>query len=149
MTVCKTTGRKAAVRGCACVSCVKIRAAAAAWRRRVRREQPERARRWRRMINERNHRIYREERETVLRHYAGGVLRCSCCGLQPYEFLTLEHVNGGGRQHRQQPHVRGGQLYHWLIRQNFPPGYDVLCYNCNCVKRVYDICPHQRVPHRE
>ena len=66
---------------------------------------------------------------------------CSCCGETAEAFLTVDHINGGGRQHRKQ--VRGG-LYKWLKNVGFPKDeYRLLCFNCNCVRGTRGYCPHE------
>jgi hypothetical protein len=59
--------------------------------------------------------------------------------------LTIDHINGGGRQHRLQAGVKG-DFYTWLKRNGFPPGFQVLCWNCNHAKHVLGECPHQKKP---
>jgi hypothetical protein len=40
--------------------------------------------------------------------------------------------------------LRGGvRFYSWLRRNNYPEGYQVLCFNCNIAKGLYGVCPHQ------
>lgn len=82
-------------------------------------------------------------KQECLTHYAGGEPRCSCCGVTHLDFLTIDHVNGGGRQHREQDNNFKQNPYAWLIRQKFPTGYRVLCYNCNCAIGVRGRCPHE------
>lgn len=77
----------------------------------------------------------------VLEAYAGRYPACRCCGEKGVPFLTIDHVNGGGTKHIRS--LRGG-LYGWLIRNKFPEGFQVLCFNCNCAKRDTGICPHKR-----
>jgi hypothetical protein len=36
-------------------------------------------------------------------------------------------------------------IYSWLIQNNFPGGYQVLCHNCNMAKAFYKVCPHKEV----
>jgi hypothetical protein len=77
----------------------------------------------------------------VLSHY-GGV--CGCCGEAEIRFLSIDHINGGGRAHREaMPGIRGASFYRWLRGQGFPTGYRVLCHNCNCAIGFYGECPHQ------
>ena len=79
----------------------------------------------------------------VLEHYGK---TCSCCGETCIPFLSLDHINGDGRQHRQQlPGCgTGPKLYRWLIKNGFPPGFRVLCINCNWgAKWNNGLCPHQ------
>lgn len=83
----------------------------------------------------------------VLDHY-GGV--CSCCGESWPVFLTMDHIHGGGNAHRRtSSDVK--VIYRWLVRNNYPPGFQVLCFNCNFAKHVKKVCPHQstngRNPH--
>jgi hypothetical protein len=59
--------------------------------------------------------------------------------------LTLDHVYGGGAADERQLGSLGGRLYRHLKRSGFPPGFQVLCYNCNVGKYRNDgTCPlHQ------
>lgn len=68
---------------------------------------------------------------------------CACCGEQEIIFLTLDHIDGGGNKHRKE--IGGGGLnqYLFLRRNNYPSGFQVLCYNCNCAKGFFGKCPHQ------
>lgn len=79
-------------------------------------------------------------REQVLNHY--GTI-CACCYENQQEFLTIDHIKGGGNQHRKEV-GSGPAFYSWLIKQNFPEGYQTLCYNCNCSKGHLGYCPHDR-----
>ena len=84
-----------------------------------------------------------KQRKTVLEHYGGNPPKCACCNEATYEFLTLNHMNGGGTKERKRIGPAG--LMRWLINKNFPSGYNVLCYNCNCANASVGICPHQKV----
>lgn len=77
--------------------------------------------------------------------YGGNPPRCACCGETHPEFLSLDHMNGGGRQHRLKLHGGGRAIYYFLKREGFPLGYRVLCVNCNTAIGLYGYCPHQRV----
>ena len=68
--------------------------------------------------------------------------KCVCCGETIIEFLTIDHINGGGTKHRKE--VVGGRLYDWLIKNNFPEGYQILCMNCNMAEGIFGGCPHKR-----
>ncbi len=59
--------------------------------------------------------------------------KCQICGEDHWEFLTLDHTNGGGIQHREGLGIGGGvSFYTWLRRQGWPKdGYRLLCFNCN------------------
>jgi hypothetical protein len=78
----------------------------------------------------------------IIQHY-GGV--CSCCGENRIEFLSVDHIDGGGNQHNQKLRKEGTTLYRWLIKNNFPPGFQVLCYNCNTARyHNGGTCPHKQ-----
>jgi predicted restriction endonuclease len=84
----------------------------------------------------------KQNRALVLEHYGS---RCACCGEAHQEFLCVDHINGGGNQHRKLLHLMpGGQMYRWLIRNNFPEGFRLLCWNCNSSLGMRGYCPHQQ-----
>jgi hypothetical protein len=85
---------------------------------------------------------WKRQRLQVLFHYSGGLLKCACCGENTYEFLSLDHVRGGGTAHRKQLGTR--YILSYLIQAGFPSGYQVLCHNCNQAKGFYLKCPHKR-----
>lgn len=70
----------------------------------------------------------------VVGHYSGGTFACSCCGEKGVDFLTIDHINGGGRKQSRQLGVFGSNFYYWLVRHGCPTGYAVLCMNCNSSK---------------
>jgi hypothetical protein len=81
----------------------------------------------------------------VLTHYSGNPPKCACCGETHVEFLSIDHINGGGERHRKSLNKQSGSpFYIWLIKNDFPEGYRVLCLNCNTSLGVYGYCPHQR-----
>lgn len=94
---------------------------------------------------------YLDNRERVLRDSKAARARnkalvydhygraCSCCGETTPEFLTIDHVSGGGNVLRR----RYGDIYKKMIRDGFPEDLRTMCFNCNC-GRVFNngICPH-------
>jgi len=97
----------------------------------------------RKRANEYNRKKRREMREICINHYGG---RCECCGENIYEFLTIDHINGGGNQHVKEikKEMNTNSIYAWLIKHNFPEGFRVLCYNCNCCLGHYGYCAHKK-----
>lgn len=81
----------------------------------------------------------------VLKHYSNNKLKCICCGEKMIEFLSIDHINGGGNKERKSLKSYGGKVYYmWLIKNGFPKGLQVLCYNCNLSKyHCGGICPHK------
>lgn len=76
-------------------------------------------------------------REKVMQHYGN---KCICCGETEQVFLTIDHIKGGGRKHRKEI---GGHIHRWLIKNNYPEGFQILCWNCNVAKHILGKCPHQ------
>lgn len=71
----------------------------------------------------------------VLNHYSNHNLKCKNCNEIHIEFLEIDHINGGGKKHKKSLHLYGNALYRWLVKNNYPDGYQVLCSNCNWKKR--------------
>lgn len=82
----------------------------------------------------------------IIEHYAGNPPSCQCCGESIYEFLTIDHINGQGRQKRKELGINSSiGYYSWIIHNNYPDDLQVLCWNCNCGRntRPDKICPHK------
>jgi hypothetical protein len=79
-------------------------------------------------------------REKVLDHYGR---KCACCGEKHKAFLTTDHVDGKGNLKARDTIRAGHGLWRWLIKNNFPPGFQTLCYNCNIGKYRCGVCPHK------
>jgi hypothetical protein len=87
----------------------------------------------------------RKVKINAMSHYSKGQPVCACCGETELTFLTIDHINNDGNKHRkEEPKAR--QLYPWLIKNNFPEGFQVLCWNCNVGKKYYGRCPHKLTP---
>jgi len=85
---------------------------------------------------------YRKRKRRVFAAYGG---KCACCGESHVEFLTIDHIDGGGTQHRKKLKVEGGAgIYRWLETNGFPDGFRVLCWNCNCAIGIHGYCPHEK-----
>lgn len=93
-------------------------------------------------------RAWRREWDKKQRHaaiMAYGGYRCVCpgCDATESEFLSIDHIKGGGHQHRREIGI-GANFFVWLRKNNYPPGYRVLCHNCNQARGFYGYCPHER-----
>lgn len=85
---------------------------------------------------------YRELKAEVFSAYGGYV--CRCCGETEPLFLCIDHMDGGGEKHRKEVGAIGRMFYHWLKKNNFPDGFQVLCNNCNMGKHLNGgVCPHE------
>ena len=102
------------------------------WQReyhKIHKEDPEHHRR-------RGRELYRKQKYKVLSHYSNGDPQCLHCGITDIDVLSLDHIDGGGTQHKK---VTGGHNYRWIINNNFPGGFQILCFNCNWKKRLHQI----------
>jgi len=94
--------------------------------------------------------IYRNKLKSIVLDKYGG--KCACCGDTHYEFLCIDHVKGGGNKHRREvlkSCSHGHALYRWIIRNNFPRIFRILCANCNQAIGIHGYCPHQKVENPE
>lgn len=83
----------------------------------------------------------RRVKRAALEAYGG--VKCACCGEAEFLFLTIDHVNNDGATHRREIGSAGSSFYRWLKNNGYPPGFQVLCYNCNCGRNANNgTCPH-------
>jgi len=75
----------------------------------------------------------KERKSKVLTHYGNGKLACVKCGFNDIRALSIDHINSDGYKHRL-TRIHGG-MYNWLIKNNYPTGFQTLCMNCQWVKR--------------
>jgi len=88
-------------------------------------------------INSTNNALLLKSKIDGIQIYGG---KCQCCGESNIKFLTLEHLSGRDKTKKR----RTGKMAWNIARlEGYPDTYTVLCYNCNCAKGVYGICPHQ------
>jgi hypothetical protein len=90
-----------------------------------------------------NSRVSRlNKRVKVIDAYGG---KCECCEELNYCFLTIDHVNGITGNCINDRNIN---LYKKLIDNNFPKDdYRLLCYNCNCSRGHFGVCPHEKQRH--
>jgi hypothetical protein len=102
----------------------------------------ERTMRWRKAnpewVKAYDRKLHARDRAAVLDHYGNA---CACCGEMTPEFLTVDHINDDGAEHRRAGVTR---IYRWLVKNNYPDGFQLLCWNCNAAKQFSNGCPHQR-----
>ena len=66
----------------------------------------------------------------VLNAYGG--CKCNHCGIEDIEVLCIDHIDNSGAKHRKE--MIGKRMYEYLIANNFPKGFQILCRNCNWKK---------------
>ena len=93
---------------------------------------------------------YRRLKDEVFEAYGG--YRCACCGETESAFLDVHHLDGKGAERRREINpndyrsASGYATYRWLVSNGFPPGFQVLCANCNHGRfRNGGVCPHQQL----
>jgi hypothetical protein len=82
--------------------------------------------------------------------YSGPI--CNCCGFSEHiDFMQMDHIDGSGHKHLQPngKRYKGETLYRWLIENNFPEGFQVLCANCNFFKSNNKQCHHKTKEYQE
>jgi hypothetical protein len=88
----------------------------------------------------------RKLRQEVFEAYGG--FKCVCCGESLEILLTIDHINNDGNYHRRT--IGRTSVLRWLKDNNYPEGYQVLCFNCNMGKHLNKgICPHQQKEKKE
>lgn len=78
---------------------------------------------------------YRRKLKTDAFDAYGGPV-CAHCGETRLACLTVDHIDGGGNAHRRKVGA-GWQFYKQLRRDGYPPGYRILCMNCNHLKYLH------------
>jgi hypothetical protein len=92
------------------------------------------------IVSEKNYKRNRVLKQEIIDAYGSS---CVCCGEIDFEFLTIDHINNNGKQHRQEIGKRN--IYIWLKNHNFPKdNFQLLCWNCNMAKGHYGQCPHSK-----
>lgn len=74
------------------------------------------------------------EKVKALKHYScDGEIKCARCGFGDIRALSIDHINGQGGKHRKEV---GVHTYRWLKVNNYPSGFQILCMNCQFIKRI-------------
>ena len=82
-----------------------------------------------------------KNRKFVIQHYSNKTNKCACCGEEEMYFLTIDHIEGRAKWGHEG--YTSGKLYRFLIKNDYPKGFQVLCMNCNLAKGIYGKCPHE------
>jgi hypothetical protein len=82
----------------------------------------------------------------VIKHYSNGTFKCKKCGFSDMRALQLDHINGNGKKETQLLKRSGNGFYSYLINNNYPDGYQILCANCNWIKKYENNENHKSNP---
>lgn len=75
----------------------------------------------------------RKLRHEVLKYYSNPP-KCAECDISNIEVLTIDHINDDGAEHRRKFKIKN--LYRWLKKNDYPPGFQILCQNHNIGKEI-------------
>ncbi len=75
---------------------------------------------------------YAERKAASIAAYGG---QCPC-GEANIEFLVIDHIGDNGAEDRRIWKSKVSDIHTWLEKQGYPPGYQVLCGNCNLKKEI-------------
>lgn len=75
--------------------------------------------------------------------------KCFCCGENDVRFLTLDHADDSGAEHRKT--LKCHQIYAAARKEGYPKEkYQVLCFNCNSGRSANGgVCPHKDLLSKE
>lgn len=78
-------------------------------------------------------------KKQVFEYYSKGKPKCDCCNESNIGLLSVDHIKNIGRKRK------GQKIYSWLINNNFPNGFRILCFNCNSGRNLRrdKKCPHE------
>jgi hypothetical protein len=103
--------------------------------------------------------LHNNERLKIFQEYSKRLSKsdipcCNCCGLNSHvDFLSIDHVLGRVEMDHIPELVEIGYsskfttvaLRDWIVDNDFPEGFQILCHNCNFAKaypRNNGKCPH-------
>ena len=112
------------------------------------------------------HVAYVTNRLNILLHYSkyisnSNIPCCNCCGENSHvDFLTIDHIAGKNQMDSEpkliklgySSKLKGKGLINWIIENNYPKGFQILCHNCNVAKGLIgngNICTHETIRQEE
>jgi len=82
-------------------------------------------------------------RALVIGKYGG---KCVCCNITGLPFLTMDHIDPTTKKSTPKNCYK---FYRWLMKNGYPPEFQVLCWNCNVAKARSKKCPHKLDPENQ
>ena len=112
------------------------------------------------------HVAYVTNRLNILLHYSkyisnSNIPCCNCCGENSHvDFLTIDHIAGKNQMDYEpkliklgySSKLKGKGLINWIIENNYPKGFQILCHNCNVAKGLIgndNTCTHETIRQEE
>jgi hypothetical protein len=79
------------------------------------------------------------------RHSNSKIPCCRCCGENSHiDFLSVDHIDGRKHLPKEEQKLGGKGITYFLKNNNYPEGFQILCFNCNFTKGSFGTCPHER-----
>jgi len=75
----------------------------------------------------------------VFTHYCNGNPVCCVkdCSIDDIDMLALDHTNNDGTSHRKEIGGKtGSHMYDWVVKNNYPKIFQVMCWNHNIKKQL-------------
>jgi hypothetical protein len=90
---------------------------------------------WQKRCNERRREARQKTKHQIVEHYTKGKMCCQMCGENYFPMLQVDHIKENGFEERKNLH--GSDFFRYIIRNNFPDDYQILCAVCN-IKKHWD-----------
>lgn len=74
--------------------------------------------------------LHSRYKQLVFNHYGSF---CIHCYENDTNVLEMDHINNGGCKHRIKDQY-SKNIFEWLVKNDYPEGFQVLCVNCNRIK---------------
>lgn len=75
-------------------------------------------------------------KQQVVEKFSSGTMKCAVCSEDRIYCLSIDHIHGGGNQHRRELRKHSPRAYYkWLIEEGSLNDFQVLCMNCQFAKR--------------
>ena len=76
-------------------------------------------------------------KNAVINILTNGEGTCRMCGQGDQDVLCVDHINDNGADHRRtDPRTNNGRIWRWLMQNDYPTGFQILCFNCNTKKEI-------------
>ena len=112
------------------------------------------------------HVTYVTNQLNILLHYSkyisnSNIPCCNCCGENSHvDFLAIDHITGKNQMDSEpkliklgySSKLKGKYLINWIIENNYPKGFQILCHNCNVAKGLIgndNTCTHETIRQEE
>src|SRR3990167_9180556 len=79
---------------------------------------------------------YAELKEAAINNYSNGAACCLWCGQADIDVLCLDHIHDDGNHGKAPNNSKNNHVYRWVYSREYPPGFQVLCANCNMKKEM-------------